>query len=302
MEAQNPMEFTVEPAGPCRRKVTVTIPPERVAAEFEKSYHTWSRNVPIPGFRPGRAPRKLVERRYGPQVAEEVKQHLLEAAYEEALQKNDLDPISEPELSADAIDLEPERKVSFDFTVTVRPEFELPPLRGIEVEVAPAEPTDEDVAGALRALQRRKATLKPVDDAAAVGDVVSLRVRGSSGDQELFHEENLPYEVGSRYLGGLIPEDLDEALAGRRAGERVEAAAAAPPHEEQHPLAGVRLSLDAEILDIKRPELPPVDDRLAGAFDFDSRAELEAAVRRDVGRRKESERNRLIEDLARLVG
>lgn len=292
------MEFAVEPAGPCRKKITVTIPPERVADEFDKSYRTWARTVPIPGFRPGKAPRRLVEKKYAAEVAQEVKQHLLETAYERAIEENDLEPLAQPELDLEGITVEPSQQVSFDFTVTVKPEFDLPDLKGIEVQVPSAEPTDEDMEDALRTLQRRKAILKPIDGPVAQGDVVSLNVRGSADDDEVFHEENLSYEVGSRYLGGLIAEGLDEDLVGHKSGDRAEGTATAPPHEDQHPLAGVTVQIEAEILDIKRPELPKVDDAFAKGFDFDSKQELLDTVRKDVAAQKQRERGRLIEDLA----
>ncbi len=292
------MEFAVEPAGPCRKKVTVTIPPERVTDEFDKSYRTWARSVPIPGFRPGKAPRRLVEKKYAAEVLQEVKQHLLESAYEQALKENDLDPIAQPELDLETIDVEPAQKVSFDFTVTVKPEFDLPDLKGIEVAVPSAEPTDEDLDDALRTLQRRKATLKPIDGSVEQGDVVSLNVRGTADEDEVFHEENLTYEVGSHYLGGLIVEGLEEGLVGHKSGDRAEGSATAPPHEEQHALAGVTVQIEAEILDVKRPELPKVDDAFAKSFDFDSKQELFDTVRKDVLRQKERQRDRVIEDLA----
>jgi len=79
------IQFQVEEAGPCRRRVKVTIPEERVAEEFEKSYRQWIKTVPVHGFRPGHAPRGLVEKRFGKQISVEVRQTLIEAAVQEAV-------------------------------------------------------------------------------------------------------------------------------------------------------------------------------------------------------------------------
>ncbi|MGH7162102.1 MAG: trigger factor, partial [Planctomycetota bacterium] len=299
------IQFTVEPAGPCRKRVKVTIPHGRVAEEFDKSYKQWIKSVPIPGFRPGKAPRKLVEKRYGEQVTEEVKRALLDAAYEEALVKNNLSPISEPEVDAEKIDLSPEKELGFDFTVTVKPEFELPDLKGIGVDAPSAEPTEAEIDASILALRKRKATLRPVEgEAVEEGDVVTLHFHAKAGGEEVLHHDNLLYEVGSRFLGGLVAEGLDEALAGKKAGATVEAKAFVPAHEEGHPLAGMDLSVTAEVMDHKRPQVPALDANLAAAYDFESLDALLDAVRSDVRTRKERDRERAIEDaaLAQLVG
>jgi trigger factor len=293
------IEFSVEAAGPCRKRVKVKIPEARVSEEFDKSYRQWIKSVPIPGFRQGKAPRSLVERRFGKQVAVEVKQSLLDAAFEQALKENDLSPIADPELDLEAIEVEPSKALDFDFTITVKPEFELPDLKGIEVEVPPAEPTDEEVERALEGLRKSKATLRPLAKGAIKAeDVVTLKLRGSDGEEEVVARDDLPYTVGSRMLGDLIADGLDEKLTGEKAGASVEAKAFAPPYVENHPLAGRDIAIRAEVLDVKRPDLPPLDDALAKTFDFDSKDELVDAVTKDVARRKEQERERLIDNLA----
>jgi trigger factor len=299
MTSSAAMRFSVEPAGPCRKKIKVSIPPELVAQEFDKSYRQWTRSVPIPGFRPGKAPRKLVERRFGKQVALEVKQTLLDNACAEALKENNLSPIAEPEVDPEKVTVEPSQQVDFDFTVTVRPEFDLPDFKEIEVAAPPAAPTDAEIDEAVLALRKRKATLRPVKKGAIeAGDVVALKVRGLEGEQELFHHDALPYEVGSRMLADLVTQGLDEELTGKHAGDTVAAKAFVPPHIESHPLAGRDLAVQAEVVDHKRPELPPVDDKLAEAYDFKGKDEFLAFVREDVGRHKAEQRDRLVEDLA----
>jgi trigger factor len=293
------MQFDVSEAGPCRKQVTVKIPHERVTEEFDKSYRNWTRSVPIPGFRPGKAPRKLVEKRFGEQVALEVKQTLLDAAFEEALEKNDLAPIADPELKLAEIDVEEGKDLAFDFTVTVKPEFDLPDLKGIEVSVPNADPTAEEIDAALLDLRKRRATLRPVEDGKIdAGDVVSLKVKGTAGEEQMLAEDSLPYEVGTSWLSGLVADGLDDALAGQKVGATVKAKASAPPHAEGHHLAGHELDIEAEVLDIKRPDLPEVDDELAKAFDFDTAAELTETVEKDVRAHKERERERAIENLA----
>jgi len=293
------MVFNIEDTGPCRKKVSVKVPPELVSEEFDKTYKNLIKTVPIPGFRPGHAPRKLVEKRFGEQVTLEVKQTLLDQAFEQALKENDLAPIADPELSIDDITVEPEQQLNFDFTITVKPEFDLPDLKGIEVSVPSADPSKEEIEAALLDLRKRKSTLRPLDgESVETGDVVTLKVRGTSGEDELLHEDDLPYEVGSSWLSGLVADGLDDVLVGSEVGKTVEAKAFAPAHAEGHPLQGAELEIQATIIDHKRPELPELDAALAKAFDFDSKDELVTSVTNDVRNYKERERDKLIETRA----
>jgi trigger factor len=148
-------------------------------------------------------------------------------------------------------------------------------------------------------LRKRKATLRPVKTGGVEsGDVVTLKLKGTAGDREAFQHDGLPYEVGSRMLADLVTDGLDEALAGKSVGDAVTAKAFVPPHVENHPLAGVDLQLDGEVVDLKRPELPDVDDKLAEAYDFKTKDEFLAYVREDVGRHKAAQRDKMVEDLA----
>jgi len=155
------------------------------------------------------------------------------------------------------------------------------------------------VDGAVTALRKRKATLRPVKKGGIEpGDVATLKIKGVAGEKEAFQHDGLPYEVGSRMLADLVTEGLDEALAGKNVGDAVQAKAFVPPHVESHPLAGVDLALEAEVVDHKRPELPEMDDKLALAYDFKTKDEFLAFVREDVARHKAEQRDRIVEDLA----
>jgi trigger factor len=291
--------FSVEEAGPCRKKVSVTIPQELVAAEFDKSYRNLIKTVPMQGFRQGKAPRTLIEKRYGEQVTLEVKQTLVDAAYERALKDNDLSPIASPSMDEGAtLEANPEEQLAFTFTITVKPEFDLPDIKGIEVSVGKAEPSEAEIEAEIDKLRRHKATMRPTKGKIAEGDEVTLKAKGTSEGEDLFNAEDLIYEVGSKFMGGLISEDLDAALLGQKADVEITATAYAPPHEADHPLAGIAVDVAATVLDVKRPDLPDLDDELAKSLDFDDVAELRETVGKDVGSRKDRERNKEIEDLA----
>ncbi len=305
MATSETMEFSVEAAGPCRKRVKVNIPTELVTMEFEKSYKQWIKTVPMRGFRQGKAPRSLVEKRFGPDIALEVKKTLIDSAFDEALKENNLAPIADPELDLESVTVEPRKPVAFDFVVTVKPEFELPELKELSVEVPVVGIDEDDVDDALKQLRKRKATFRPLDAKNKIenDDLATLKVRGKIGDTEHFSNDNMPYEVGSNRLVDLITEGMDKELLGAKAGKSFGTTGFVPAHNANHPLAGMELDLDVELIEAKRPELPEVDEEFAKAFDFDSKDELVGAIRKDLENRLESDREKFIESaaLAKLV-
>ncbi len=304
MTRSETMEFSVEDAGPCRKRVTVSIPTKLVSEQFKRSFTQWSNSSPIRGFRPGKAPRALVEKRFGKDIAIEVKRTLIDNAFDEALEANELAPIADPELDFDTVEVVAGQPIDFKFVVTVRPEFDLPDLGGIEVSVPAVDVSDDELAHALKKLQRHKATLRPLDHGAVEhGDVVTLKVAAMSADTGALDGSEMAYEIGSRHLGELITEDLDATLVGKEPGATVRTTGYVSPHAVQNPLAGQDVGLKVELIDVKRPELPSIDDNFAKELDFDSQEGLREAVRKDVTNRLARDRERLVEDaaLAQLV-
>jgi len=294
------MAFEVETTGPCRKKVSVTIPPELVSDEFNKTYQNLIKTVPIQGFRPGKAPRGLIEKRFGAQVTEEVKQTLLDSAYEKALKDKELAPIDSPEVENIAeLEPTPKEELAFAFTVTVKPEFDLPDIKGIEVSVPAAAPSQDELDAALLDMRRTKATLRPIEGGKIeTGDVVTLNARGMHEEEEVFTQDELIYEVGTKYLGGLISDDLDAAVEGQAEDAAFSATAYAPPHEANHPLAGIDVAVSGTVVGIKRPDLPEADEDFAKSLDYDSLEELQETIHKDVTAQKERDREKQIENLA----
>ena len=135
------MEFQLSEVGPCKMEVRVTVPAEKVRGALDKSYRELRGQINLPGFRPGRVPRGILERRFGEHVEGEVAQDLVQEAVREVIEEHDLEPISDPEFedlgAEDAAEkgghkVAADQPFSFCFTVEVKPKFELPPYRGIE--------------------------------------------------------------------------------------------------------------------------------------------------------------------------
>ena len=125
---------TIEDSGPCKKKVTIEIPQESIKKALDERYGELRKDADVPGFRKGRAPIRLLEKRFGSEVSEQIKLKLLVDASDSALKDNELNTLGEPDFDHEKVELPDEGPMKFDFEVEVRPQFELPELEGIKVE------------------------------------------------------------------------------------------------------------------------------------------------------------------------
>lgn len=241
----------------------IEVPEERVAKAVAQGVARVSQRARIPGFRPGRAPRAVVERYVGREaVYEEALERLLPEAYREAVRQSGIRPISRPQFEEARIEEgKPLRLVA---RVEVEPEVRLGDYRELRIPYEPPQVGEEDVQRTLEALRARYAQLLPKQGPAERGDFVLVQVLDAPEGEERFAQgRELMLEVG----GGETPAGLSAALEGRSAGEEVEWEAEA---------GRVRFS----VLEVRVRELPPLDDSFAQtASDHQTLAELREEVR-----------------------
>jgi len=136
---------SVEEIGPCKKKVTVEIPEETIKEMADEQYQELRRDAILPGFRKGRAPRRLLEKRFGKETKENIKLKLLAEASEAAMKAQKLDVLTDPEVDFEHIELPETGSMKFTFEIEVRPEFELPAMEGIAVTKPKLEVTEEQI-------------------------------------------------------------------------------------------------------------------------------------------------------------
>jgi len=167
------VKSTVEKLSPTRVRINVEVPFTELKPDFDRAYQELAKQVRLPGFRPGKAPAKLLEARVGRgAVLERVVNDALPARYSEALSTSELRPIGEPEI--EVTKLSDGEELVFTAEVDVRPDIDLPDLGTLAISVDPIEVTDEEVDAELQSLRARFGTLKGVDRAAKNGDFVSI--------------------------------------------------------------------------------------------------------------------------------
>ena len=269
------MKSTVENLGPTRVKLQVEVPFDEFKPSLDAAYKKISSQVRIPGFRPGKAPSRIIDQRVGRAVVlEEAINAAVPKAYTDAIRETGVKVLGQPDIEVTKLD--DGQSLSFTAEVDVRPEIILPSLEGIEVTVDDADVTDAEVDQQLDELRDRFGTLKGVDRPVQDGDFVAIDL-STTVDGEQVDEgsaSNLSYQVGSDDL----VDGLDKAITGVSAGEIVTFGTTLRAGS----YAGKQAQVQATVNSVKRKELPAADDEFAQlASEFDTLEDL----RKDLGER-----------------
>ncbi|MCV7225415.1 trigger factor [Mycolicibacterium komossense] len=286
------MKSTVEQLSPTRVRINVEVPFSELKPDFDRAYKELAKQVRLPGFRPGKAPAKLLEARIGRgAVLEQVVNDALPARYSQAVTTTEVKPLGQPDIEITKI--EDGELLEFTAEVDVRPEITLPDLSELKISVDPVVIADEDIDTELQNLRARFGTLTGVDRAAQDGDFVSIDLTATVNGEDVpeAKTEGLSHEVGS----GQLIEGLDEAIIGLKSGESkvFTTTLAAGEH------AGQESEVTVTVGSIKERELPEADDEFAQlASEFDTIDELKESLTGQVRRLKSIQQAEQIRDAA----
>lgn len=270
----------------------VTLKIEIPAKEFTKALNeAYKRNrgrFDIPGFRKGKAPRKIIEMNYGKGIfIEEAMNSVFPKEYSEAIKEHDIEPVDRPVLVDEFI--EEGKDAVFTVEVAVKPDVELGDYKGIEVEKVEYSIEDEAVENELKAIQDANSRLVAVEDRAVQeGDILTIDYKGFVGDEQFEGgtAENQTLEIGS---GSFIP-GFEDQLVGKEAEEEVEVNVTFPEEYHADELAGKEAKFEVKIHEIKVKEAPEIDDELAkDVSEFDTLEELKEDIKEKLTKMKEEE-------------
>jgi len=274
------VKSTVEQLSPTRVRINVEVPFAELQPDFDRAYKELAKTVRLPGFRPGKAPAKLLEARVGREaMLEQVINEALPSRYGQAVTETDVRPLGQPDI--EVTQKEYGQELVFTAEVDVRPEITLPDLSALKITVDPIEVSDEDVDTELQSLRARFGTLTGVERPAATGDFVSIDLSANIDGEDVpeASTNGLSHEVGS----GQLVEGLDDAIVGLSAGESktFTTTMAAGPH------AGKEVEVTVTLGSVKERELPEPDDDFAQlASEFDTIDELRANLADQVRKAK----------------
>ena len=291
-EVEEKLQCSVEitESGSWKKKISVVIPRSEIEKELNKDYAEFRRTAEVPGFRKGRAPLRLIEKRYGEDVDEKAKLRLLGQVFEQMDEEHDFEILGEPDLDLEKIELPETGDLSFEYEIEVKPEFELPKLEGIRIEKPLFEVTDERVNEALDVLRRRGGELEDVTDGAQEDDMVTADVTMTAeGLEEPMKRAGAPVRVGSTAIMGVMVEDMGEVLAGAKAGESKTCSAEAPDTHEKEEVRGKKVEFALEVKDVKRLVPAEMNEEFFGMFGVADEAELRQRITEDLEDRADRE-------------
>ena len=274
-------DIKIEDAGPATKKVSIEIPEDRIKQKLAEQFKELRSQAAIPGFRPGHAPAKLIEKRFATDVKDQVRSTLIRESYEQALEKNNLQPIGDPEIdNADKITLPDTGSLSYSFSVEVQPEINLPELKGLKVKKPKIEVKDENVDQAMSNLREQQGTLVPVEDRGVEDKdylIADVHVKVDGNVVAHAHDSQIVSRPGR--VAGIQIDDLDKQLAGLKAGEERTISTKAPESHPNEAVRGKDVQIEIKLKDLKKLELAEIDGDFLTDLGFGDEKELREALR-----------------------
>jgi len=281
------MRSAVENISTVKKKITIEVPQDDVAKEREKAVAKVAKKAKLPGFRPGKAPRSVVERHYGEDIQADVMNKLIADAYFQAVQEHKISPVDMPEISD--VSLDKGSPLSFSATVEVRPNIELGTYDGIEVKEEPLTVSDEELEQTINRLREMYAQLEVVEGRPAEkGDSIIIDFEGFREGKSIAGAKASDHmlTLGS---GNLIP-GFEDQLVGVNKGEAKEISVSFPADYTNKDLAGKDAVFKVMVKEIKRAVMPEVNDDFAKDIgNHNTVEELRARVKEDMEARKRDE-------------
>lgn len=280
------MSFVVEKNEKSVAVVKLDIPKDLFEKGIEAAYNKNKNRFVVDGFRKGKAPRSIVERKYGKQIFyEDAIDEAFPQVYTECVEKENFQTVAAPRLIS--IDKVGEEGASLTIEISLKPEFEVAEYKGIKVGSLKYTSKKADVEAEIKSLQEKNSRLVSIDSESANDDTVNIDFEGFVGDVafEGGKGENYPLVLGS---GTFIP-GFEEQLVGKKAGESLDVTVTFPQEYHSADLAGKEALFKVEIRDVKRKELPEVDDEFAKDLGFDDLAALNKDIKAKLKERKEQE-------------
>ncbi len=257
------MKFDVEELGATKRRLKIEAPPEDIAAALDRAYKELNKTVKIDGFRPGKAPRSIIEKRYSESVEADVLERVVQESYVKAVEGSGIYPVANPTIAEKSLKLKKGEPLAFTAEVEVRPDYTLSEYKGVEVKDEPVDVTEKELDEAIEELRQMHSTLETVEEdrPAKADDHVLIDFEGFLGDKPIEggKAENYTLHLGS---GTLIP-GFEEQVEGMEKGTDRSINVKFPDDYRDKQLAGNDVVFKIKLKEIKKKVLPEVDGEFA---------------------------------------
>ena len=280
------MNITVENLAPCRKLLRVELDAKSVDETFDAITKEYQKSASLPGFRPGKAPRDMVAKKYDADIQAEAKRKLIGDAYRKALDEKKISAIGYPDI--EEIQFGRGQSLQFAATIETAPEFQLPEYKGLPVKRETKEVTDADVDRALGLLAQQHTKFETVARELKMGDVAVVNYTGTSDGKPLMEiaptakglteQKNFWVDVAP----GTFIAGFAEQLTGAKAGDKRTVNIDFPADFVTKELAGKKGVFEVEVVEVKEKVPPPIDDALAKNYGAETLEKLRAGVRVDL--------------------
>ncbi len=280
------MNVTVENLGPCKKLLRFDIDAATVNTAFDEAAKDYQKQAALPGFRPGKAPRDMVLKRYEKEIEDEAKRKLMGDTYRNAIKEHKLEVVGYPDV--EEIQFGKDQAMQFAATIETAPEFEVPDYRGLAAKREKRGVTDEDIDKALKLLSDRVSNFNNIEREVKDGDVVVVNYTGSSEGKAL--TEVAPTAKGLTEQKGFWVEVKPDSfipgfalqLVGAKAGDKRTVNVDFPADFVTPELAGKKGTYDVEVVEVKEKVVPALDDAFAKSYGAENVGALREGVRRDL--------------------
>jgi len=309
-----------EDVGSLQKKLTITVPKETVDERMGEQFRELKRDAAIPGFRKGRAPMKLVEKRFGADVGDQLKSQLLSSAYLAAAEKEDIKALGDPLIwtsvtsEKDGDDSTTEKLLPFDEAldhfklpqgegltfsceVELKPQFELPELDGIPVEKIALAVSDDDIDATIKNMCMSRGSFKPIEKGGAEeDDMLYVSAKFTCGDTVLLDEES--YDIAARdiVVKGVRLKGLKEVVVGKEVGDTGSLETTVPDDHTELDLRGKVATFDFTVREIKRLLPAEIDETLLASVGVESEEELREAIKSNLDARLDDQAKQHMEE------
>ncbi len=304
------VNVTVENLAPCKKLLRVELEAQKVDDAFEEMLKNYQRQAALPGFRPGKAPKDMVAKRYEADIQDEVKKKLIPDAYRQAVKEQKLDVVGYPDI--EEIQFGKGQSLQFAATIETAPEFEMPEYKGISAKREKGEVSDVDVEKAINLLRDRQTDFKTVAREVAQGDVAVVNFTGTTDGKPitdtaptargLTEQKNFWVNVEKT---SFIPGFADQ-LIGAKAGDKRTVNVDFPADFVTPQLQGKQGTYEVEVVEVKEKLLPELNDDFAKGFGAENLEKLREGVRNDLDnelkyKQERSVRGQVVEGLLSRV-
>ncbi len=286
----------------CERHVTVTIPREDIERYFSEKFDDLAPKADVPGFRTGKAPRKLIENRFREQVEDQVKGSLLMDSLAQISDDESFSAISEPDFDFESINIPDDGPMTYEFNIEVRPEFDMPQWKGLKLKRTEQEFSDEDIDQELLKLGSRSSDMVPVDEPAQLGDYLVVDLVSRHEGKEIARAgEELVELCPQLSFGDALLDGFDGLMVGAVSGDKRTAKVKVSEFAANEALQGQEVDLEIALLDVKRIEAMDVSE-VAEKLGFEDLESLRQIIKQNLESRLQyKQRQEIREQISELL-